>query len=100
MIYIKIKSSYVKIGITHEENYEENMEQDFEDNFEENFEEKFEENHEENLEQNVEASYFEKTLKLNRRYQINFEKVDNDHNDDNRPSLEPSAPNSDLLGKF
>ena len=55
---------------------------------------KFEENHEENLEEEFEKPYFEENLKLNRRYQINFEKDDNDHNDDNRPPPESPPPNS------
>ena len=78
------------IKTSHEENFEEN----FEDNLDENFEEKFEENQEEKLEEEFEEPYFEENLKLNRRSQINPEKIDNEHDNYNRPPPEPLPINS------
>ena len=63
--------------------------ENFEDNLEENFGKKFKEQHEENLEEKFKEPYFDENLKLNRRYQINSEKDDNDHNGDN---IHPQSP--------
>ena len=77
-----------------EKNFEQNFEENFDDNLEENFEELFEENQEEKLEEEFEEPYFEENLWLNRRSQINSEKIDNDHDNYNRPPSEPPPINS------
>ena len=71
----------------------ENFEEKFEDNLEENFEEKFQENQEGKLEEEFEEPYFKENLKLNRRSQINCEKIDNDHDNYNCPPPEPPPIN-------
>ena len=85
------------IETTHEgnygENYKENLEENFQGNLEEIYEEKFDENHEKNMKEIFEEPYFKEYFKLNRRFLVNYEKGEKDHNDDNRPPPEPPPPN-------